>query len=1153
MFSFLLELLTCSLSAGRGELEPLPSISCHCNCCCYSFFGCLWVWITGGQFFHLVILCYSITFYMDNNNIAITVVGNTAPSSESTLVTAEEEGETNSVTTPSSSTVIKFISGLVVDEGEDDDEDDMDEMSLSVVNCCGDGDCEDHESLDDGGGTIGDDGDASKSVKGQRKRDRRAAKLKKEAQKEVEWDIVPVESAAARAARLDVRRKINDDYVADLRHKGLHNLSGEIDRCLKKVSEGVETFEDIWQKVHNATNTNQKEKYEADLKKEIKKLQRLRDQIKSWIASGEIKDKSTLVDTRKLIETQMERFKVVERETKTKAYSKEGLGAAQKLDPTTREREDLNNWLISAIDSMQIQIDSFECEIESILAAKKKRLDKDKQDRLDELKTFLERHRFHVTKLETLMRMLDNLAADVNAVSLRTFLSQVKKIKDDIDYYLESSQEAEFEVNEFIYDDIDGLDEFDDGLVGQPVGGGTGEEGTEEELPISITTTSGNNSPISPVHSSDASDPEKRRKSSDDVSVKVVRPVAVKAVVQSNHSPSPVGVGGGKAVGAVGTPPKGVGTPNNSSPSSGLSNHVSSLSSLSSSPTHNYHNALNNSKSIGHPDLTEHNDGSSTTGGLCFRGLSKSPVMDSSIIRGPLGGMSTVNGILENGNGSPTDEDHSSPHTQLLTSCSTPITGSSLTMENGLISSSPPQETTCSNNNNNILLMSSSSSTEISGVNERPSSHSSQQLQLQQQHQLFGDSSSLLSSTMESLSNSSSLQQPSSYIQQAFNGLGSVTGAASNLSEGFASNLGVSSNSLISSINNSSGSNSCSVLGDTSNVIGLPNIIGVSSGGIQQISSTGDQISSALVCGGGGESATTTTTASVDISSSSSGGVTMFATTSNTSSSLSASSAGVSSSHNNSNSGILSQQHIHQLQQLQQHQGPISQCGTNLEPNISEYLRLQSQDQILFNRILSESDSMASLKSMAQDVLDRSGLSLGDNSKNLSESKTREAHIPPLLGVAPLGPVPLQKEHQLQFQMMEAAHQHLPVSADSERMRQFLPRNPYPTPLYYPQHPLSNSDTFEFFNRLSIETLFFIFYYLEGTKAQYLAAKVLKKQSWRFHTKYMMWFQRHEEPKVINEEYEQGTYVYFDIEKWGQRKKDGFVFEYRYLEDRDLG
>lgn len=41
----------------------------------------------------------------------------------------------------------------------------------------------------------------------------------------------------------------------------------------------------------------------------------------------------------------MERFKVVERETKTKAYSKEGLGAAAKLDPAQREREDVVLWL----------------------------------------------------------------------------------------------------------------------------------------------------------------------------------------------------------------------------------------------------------------------------------------------------------------------------------------------------------------------------------------------------------------------------------------------------------------------------------------------------------------------------------------------------------------------------------------------------------------------------------------------------------------------------------------------------------------------------------------------------------------------------------------------------------------------------------------
>ena len=74
--------------------------------------------------------------------------------------------------------------------------------------------------------------------------------------------------------------------------------------------------------MYDAETTSQKEKHEADLKKEIKKLQRYRDQIKGWVASSEIKDKNQLVEYRKLIESRMERFKVCEKETKTKAYSK---------------------------------------------------------------------------------------------------------------------------------------------------------------------------------------------------------------------------------------------------------------------------------------------------------------------------------------------------------------------------------------------------------------------------------------------------------------------------------------------------------------------------------------------------------------------------------------------------------------------------------------------------------------------------------------------------------------------------------------------------------------------------------------------------------------------------------------------------------------
>ena len=40
----------------------------------------------------------------------------------------------------------------------------------------------------------------------------------------------------------------------------MFSLAAEIDRCLKKVAEGVEKFEETWKKVHNASNSNQKVK-----------------------------------------------------------------------------------------------------------------------------------------------------------------------------------------------------------------------------------------------------------------------------------------------------------------------------------------------------------------------------------------------------------------------------------------------------------------------------------------------------------------------------------------------------------------------------------------------------------------------------------------------------------------------------------------------------------------------------------------------------------------------------------------------------------------------------------------------------------------------------------------------------------------------------
>ena len=47
--------------------------------------------------------------------------------------------------------------------------------------------------------------------------------------------------------------------------------------------------------------------------------------------------------------------------------------------------------------------------------------------------------------------------------------------------------------------------------------------------------------------------------------------------------------------------------------------------------------------------------------------------------------------------------------------------------------------------------------------------------------------------------------------------------------------------------------------------------------------------------------------------------------------------------------------------------------------------------------------------------------------------------------------------------------------------------------------------------------------------------------------------QRHEEPKITTDAYEQGTYVYFDYETgWCQRIKSDFRFDYSFLEDEAL-
>ena len=116
--------------------------------------------------------------------------------------------------------------------------------------------------------------------------------------------------------------------------------------------------------------------------------------------------------------------------------------------------------------------------------------------------------------------------------------------------------------------------------------------------------------------------------------------------------------------------------------------------------------------------------------------------------------------------------------------------------------------------------------------------------------------------------------------------------------------------------------------------------------------------------------------------------------------------------------------------------------------------------------------------------------------------------------------------------LLQASQETQPEVLDGDRPQHYRPTFKYNTPAHYPQDVLPIFDDPALYDnqRMETDTLFYIFYYRQNTYQQWLAARALKNQSWRFHKQYQTWFQRHEEPKNITEEYEQGTYRFFDYE-----------------------
>ncbi|KAG0290506.1 general negative regulator of transcription subunit 5 [Linnemannia gamsii] len=635
-------------------------------------------------------------------------------------------------------------------------------------------------------------------------------------------------------------------------------LQTEIDKVLKKVAEGIETFEETLEKIETTTNANQKEKYESDLKKDIKKLQRQRDQIKTWISSNDIKDKRALMENRKLIEQQMEKFKVIEKEMKTKAYSREGLIMSGRLDPKEKEKTDLCAWVTERVESLSLQVEAMEAEVETLHTSSKKGKNNPARERISDLEDKIERHKWHQGRLELILRLLENGQIDIDKVT---------SIQEDVNYYVDENQDPDFAEDEEIYTDLNLEEEEDYYVIGAD------------------------------DHHKDDDVSEKDK--DEDLSAK--KP---SKAVEPEPAPSPART---TATKAAPTKQLSISEPKESKPTTAASPAVAAATITSKTTTNG------STRQTPIPRLAD-----PPTIQYAAAAAANLPTVEPS----------------------QTSNTTASP---LLTDAT--VDDAPAASKDVLASTSDP----------------SSEST----VNPIPAA---------------GASAAVATPPMDEAKTRSAMSTP------------------------FAAN-----SSIVSSA---------------------------------------------------------TTTKSTDIT----------------------------SAQPSRSQSPDEKPEAQETARNQQHQ-----------PNPSEpEIRLPS--------------------------------ALADLAHSFEISKERA----------------LSKDVGFfAIQMLETSFQFLPEAADTERPKYYTPKNPYPTPSYYPQMPppalFESSTTFEKFD---IDTLFFIFYYQQGTYQQYLAARELKKQSWRFHKKYLTWFQRHEEPKAITDDYEQGTYIYFDYEgAWCQRKKTDFRFEYKFLED----
>jgi CCR4-NOT transcription complex subunit 3 len=190
----------------------------------------------------------------------------------------------------------------------------------------------------------------------------------------------------------------------------------------------------------------------TDLKKEIKKLQRYREDIMKWSSNPEVRDKVVLAESRRRIEVEMEKFKAFERESKTKPFSMMGLAMGGRMDAQEQKKHEKRESIEEIVEGLTQESDSIRVEWESLNAKKKK--SKSDLTRIDDLKKYSEWHAFHMQSLEQVLRRLDNDLLDPDDLdvlieSLQLYLDQYEQL----DYYNDPDMYQQYDL------DSDAVDE----------------------------------------------------------------------------------------------------------------------------------------------------------------------------------------------------------------------------------------------------------------------------------------------------------------------------------------------------------------------------------------------------------------------------------------------------------------------------------------------------------------------------------------------------------------------------------------------------------------------------------------------------------------------------------------------------------------------